>query len=111
MGLSFCLCHLSYLAAFPVLFPTVSCLYLSSLQFLPFCICIFVRSLVKYCPTVGLSLVCPPILESNGKNVVASCLPFISLKDFYNSPKGFLIYEFVLPCSAFVVIVLGLSLL
>ena len=71
----------------------------------------FVWSLVKYFPTVGQPLFCPPILESNGKNVVVSSLPFISLKDFYNLLLDFLVYVFALPCSAFVVIVLGLSLL
>ena len=89
-----------------------------------YCVCVYhlpsfylfvyviVWSLVKYHLTVGqLSLFCPPILESNGKNVVMSSLPFISLKDFYNSLWGFLVHKFALPCSAFVVIVLGLSLL
>ena len=51
------------------------------------------------------------VLESNGKNVVVLSLPFISLKDFYNFLQGFLVHKFALPCSAFVVIVLGLSLL
>ena len=41
-------------------------------------------SLVKYYPTVGLSLFCPPILDSNGKNGVVSSLPFISLKSLYD---------------------------
>ena len=78
-----------------------------------------VCSLVKNCPTVGLSfLPCPPIQESKGKNVVAPSLPFISLKDlFCNSLQGYSAYwitnEFVPlllnPTSA--VIVLSLSLL
>ena len=55
-----------------------------------------VWSLVKYCPTVGLSQLCPSILESNGRNVVVPSLPFISLKDFYDFLWGYLVCRFVL---------------
>ena len=78
-----------------------------------------VCSLVKNCPTVGLSsLPHPPILKSKGKNAVGPFLPFISLKDlFCNFLWGYsacwLANVFVpqLLDSTFAVIVLGLSLL
>ena len=74
-------------------------------------------SLVKNCPTVGLSFPpCPPILGSKGKNVVVPSLPFISLKDLFCSLLwGYSAYwlanEFVLLLlnSTSLVIVLSLS--
>ena len=58
-----------------------------------------------------ISLFCPPILEFNGKNVVVSSLPFISLKDFYDFLLGYLVCRFVLPLPypAFVVTFPALS--
>ena len=92
---SLCLYHLSYLAAFLFYF----LLYHVHINYFPsftFLYMYFVWSLVKNCPTVGQSLFCPPTLESNGKNVVVSSLPFTSLKDLYDFLSVYLVYRSVL---------------